>query len=165
MDLKVKNNPQFRQGYLYAIRLLAASKKSESELSSRLRKKGYPLDIIGQVIGELKAQGILSDQKLVRETVQLAMQAGRYGHRRISFELKKRGVDSREIEKALEAYPKAQEHEIAVALAQERWGKLQKVEPKKRTKRLFDFLVNRGFNFELAREVVNQMRFKVNENL
>ena len=165
MDLKAKHHPQLKQGYLYAVRLLTASKKSENELRRRLSGKGYPQEISKQVIDELKAQGILSDQKLTQETVQWAIQAKRYGRNRIALELKKRGITASEIEKELENYPKATERETALALAEERWEKLKKVERQKRKKRLYDFLVSRGFDFEMSREVVMQMQSDTHENL
>ncbi len=164
MVLKDKNNPQFKQGYIYAVRLLAASKKSERELLRRLSDKGYPVEIAEQVIDELKTQGILSDQKLAQETVHWAIQAKRYGRNRIALQLRKKGVQASEITKELEQYPKAIERETALALAEERWIKLKKVEPQKRKKRLYDFLVSRGFDFEISREIVTQIQDKPDEN-
>ncbi len=164
MDLKDKNNPQFKQGYIYAVRLLAASKKSELELLKRLSDKGYPVEIVEQVVDELKTQGILSDQKLAQETVHWAIQAKRYGRNRIALKLRKKGVPAGEITKELEQYPKAIERETALAVAEEGWMKLKKVEPKKRKKRLYDFLINRGFDFEISREIVAQIQKESNED-
>ena len=164
MELEAKNNPQFKQGYLYAVRLLAASKKSEREVRKRLLDKGYFKETIDQVVSELAEQKILSDRKLIEETVQSAVQAKRYGRRRIVLELKRRGVALNQVEKALSDYPKEVEEETAKALAESRWEKLKKVEPQKRKKRLYDFLLNRGFDFELARGIVEQMHSKTHED-
>lgn len=164
MELKIKDNPQFKNGYLYAVRLLTASKKSEREVSKRLTEKGYSKETVGLVLNELKSQKILSDLKLVDETIQGAIHAKRYGRRRIFLELKKRGIGSVQIEKALEDYPKDIERQTAQALAENRWEKLKKVERQKRKKRLYDFLLNRGFDFELAREIVNQMQPDTHDN-
>ena len=165
MELEAKNNPQFKQGYLYAVRLLAASKKSGQEVRKRLLDKGYSKETIEQVVSELEKQQILSDQKLIEETVQGALQAKRYGRRRIFLELKRRGVALNRVEKALSDYPKEVEEENAKALAESHWEKLKKVEPQKRKKRLYDFLLNRGFDFELARDIVDQMHSKTREDL
>lgn len=162
MDLK--DDPQFKQGCIYAVRLLAASKKSERELFKRLLEKGYPESVCERVINHLKTQGLLSDQKLVRDTVQGAIQAKRYGRNRLLLELRKRGIPSAEIAKELEQFPKALERETALALAKERWAKLEKVENRKKKKRLYDFLVARGFDFEISREIVARMHSEPNEN-
>ena len=154
-NAKITENSQFKQGYLYAVRLLTASKKSESEVVKRLRDKGYGADSTGQVVEELKKNGVLDDQKLITETIQWASQAKRHGRKRIFFDLKKRGIAASKIEQALEDYAPETERQIALSLAQDRWDRLSRVEPQKRKKRLYDFLINRGFAFELSREVVN----------
>ena len=157
-------NPQLKQGYLYAVRLLAASKKSEQELSKRLLEKGYLKESVEGVIERLKNKGILSDQKLVHETVQWSMEAKRYGKRRIFMDLKRRGIASKEIANALESYPKSKEKEVASELAQNRWVKFKNIDPKKRKKRVYDFLLNRGFDYELSRELISKLEQKNDEN-
>ncbi len=164
MDTKLKTHLQFKQGYLYAIRLLTAAKKSEREIIKRLSAKGYLPEAIQEITAQLKAQKILSDEKLTEETIQTTLLEKRYGPRRVYYHLMKRGISSEEAQKAVEAYPKSLERETAKELAQTRWAKLEKVEPKKRKKRLYDFLINRGFNHELSREIVMQIETKTNEN-
>lgn len=164
MDAKLKNDPQFRQGYLYAVRLLTASKKSEREIAKRLADKGYPLETVQDIVNELKTQKILSDQKLTQEMLQASLFEKRYGPKRIYYNLRKKGVSSLEAQKVVEAYPKSAEREAAEELAQARWKKLAKVESRKRKKRLFDFLINRGFNHELSREIIMKMAYEINEN-
>ena len=165
MDRTLNDNPQFKQGYLYAVRLLTASKKSSKELDRRLKQKGYSEAVIVQILDYLKEQGILSDQKLVSESVQWAKQAKRYGKRRIFAELKKKRIDSKIIESALREYSKDEERETAYALAEKRWDKLSKIEPAKRKQRLYQFLGTRGFDFEIIREVLEKLQVKVNENI
>ena len=165
MDVEIKNHDQIKQGYLYAVRLLAQSKRSEHELLRRLKNKGYLPEATAQIINELKSQGILSDKKLVQDTVDWSIKAKRYGRNRIFFELKKRGIREANIGKALEGYSRAEEQENARSLATERWIKLEKVEVKKRKKRLYDFLISRGFDFELARRLVEEMEHHNDENI
>lgn len=165
MPERINEDSQIKQGYLYAIRLLAASKKSESELLKRLLKKGFSEFSALEVIQKLKQKRILSDQKLVEEAVHWATQTKRYGKRRISMELKRRGIASVEIENAFKNYDDLLERQTAAQLAQERWQKLNKVEMKKRKTRVYNFLLNRGFDFELVREILNQLESKTRENI
>ena len=165
MEEKTHTDSQLKQGYLYAVRLLTASKKSEKEILKRLLEKGYAEEVGRGIIQTLKTQGILSNQKLAEETIQLATQVKRYGRNRIFLELRKKGVSETDIARSLEHYPKALERENAEALASERWERLKHIEPQKRKKRLYDFLAARGFDFELCRELVNQMETKKNEDV
>ena len=149
-----KNNSKYRNGYLYAIRLLSVTNRSAKELKKRLAEKGYETEIADQIINELEGQGILNDQKLVRDTVQWAIKGKRLGRVRIAFELKKRGIASETIEGALQNYSTGTERELAETLAFERWEKLKSVEPRQRRKRVYDFLIRRGFNFDLCRDII-----------
>lgn len=158
MGAHVEDNSQRKQGYLYAVRLLTISKRSETELSKRLLSKGYPKAAIDSIIVKLKEQKILNDQKLVQETVHWAVQSKKYGRRKVYLQLKKRGIATGEIEEALDTFPKEAEHDTALMLAEERWEKLKGVDFQKRKKRLYDFLINRGFDFELSREIVKEMQ-------
>ncbi len=157
MDTKTKESPQFKQGYLYAVRLLTASKKSAKEVAKRLKDKGYESSVIETVVESLKTQGILNDRKMVDETVQWAKQAKRFGKRRVALELKKKGITQNIIDSALQNYSKEEERKTAYSLAEVRWQKIKNIESQKRKRRLFDFLINRGFDFELSREIINQL--------
>ena len=166
MDLKIKDSPQFKQGYLYAVRLLTASKKSTKELLKRLNDRGYDPQVAESILETLKNQGILSDRKMVDETIHWAREAKRYGKKRISIELRKKGIAQNVIEEALVGYSKDEERQTAYQLAEVRWNKLGKIELVKRKKRLFDYLVSRGFDFEMIREIINQLNSKKdNENI
>ncbi len=164
MDSALKNNPQYKQGYLYAVRLLTASKKSSKEISKRLKDRGYGEAVIEGVLNSLKEQGILDDTKLVTDSVEWAKQAKRYGKRRIFSDLRKKGIDSKIIDQALIEYPKEDERQTAFDLAKNRWDKLSKIEPKKRKQRLYQFLGNRGFDFEIIREVMEKLTHNQNDN-
>src|SRR3989338_1947933 len=106
MGAHAEDNSQRKQGYLYAVRLLTISKRSETELSKRLSSKGYPKTVIDSIIVKLKEQKILNDQKLVQETVHWAVQSKKYGRRKVFLQLKKRGIAAGEIEEALDTFPK-----------------------------------------------------------
>jgi regulatory protein len=149
---------QLKQGYLYAVRLLAASKKSSHELAKRLEGKGYPVDVTQEIIDRLKAQKLLSDGKLVADTILRATESKGYGRNRIALELKKRGIARTTIHDALDQLPKAKEREVALNLAQLRWQKLGGIDARKKQQRLYAYLVNRGFDFDLCREIVDQLK-------
>lgn len=155
---------QLKQGYLYAVRLLAITKRSRKELAQKLKSKGYDAGITGQILDRLESQGILNDRALVQESVQRAVREKRLGRRRISFELKRKGAGEAVIQSALSQYSPEEERANALELAQTQWTKLKRVEPRKRKKRLYDFLTARGFEFELIREIVSQIEKQPDEN-
>ena len=148
---------QLRQGILYAIRLLAVTKRSTEELANRLALKGYPTGVIEEILTRLKHQGVLNDWKLVQQTVDHAIGVRRWGKRRIRFALEAKGLDSALVEEALARDPLEAEHTRALELARERWQKWAAVGVKKRQKKLYDFLVHRGYSYDLCRQIASRM--------
>jgi regulatory protein len=79
------------------------------------------------------------------------------GRRRIVYELEKRGIGCAVIQEVLQGFTGEKEHALALELArqkQERWKKFDRV---KRQKKTYDFLVRRGFDFALSRNVVSEI--------
>jgi regulatory protein len=158
-----RNHPKWKNGYIYAVRLLAAANRSTKELAKRLKDKGYETEIVESVIEELRKHRILNDEKLVRETVQWNIEGKRLGRKRIALELKRRGIQETKITEALESYSKDSEANLAKELAAQRWEKFKNVEPRKRRQRIYDFLIRRGFDFELVRDTVYLLDKKAND--
>ncbi len=164
MEEKQALTGQLKQGYLYAVRLLAMTKRSRKELAQKLKSKGYDAGIAGQILDRLQSQGILNDRALVQESVQRAVHEKRFGRRRISFELKRKGAGEAVIQRALSQYLPEEERANALALARAQWSKWSRVEPRKKKKRLYDFLAGRGFEYELVRDIVSQIEKTTDEN-
>lgn len=159
-----RENSKWKNGYIYAVRLLSIVNRGSGEILKKLVEKGYEKELADDIIAALESKGILNDTKLSRETVKWGIQGKRLGRLRLQFELKKRGIQSEQIQDALSDYSKETESGLAKTLAEEKWVKLQKIEPKLRKKRIYDFLIRRGFNFELSREVIENIETS-NENI
>jgi len=79
------------------------------------------------------------------------------GRKRIAFEMERRGVGTATVRELLEGYKPEEERAKAFEVARlkrERWMRLDK--PKRR-KRIYDFLVRRGFDFSLSKEVTDEI--------
>lgn len=149
---------------IYALRLLAISNRGSQEVLKRLLEKGYTEDIARDVVRDLEQNRILDDAKLSRETVRWAVQGKRIGRLRLRMELGRRGIKGEALENALDDYTMDEEHSLAVALGRERWEKLAGIEGRLRKKRVYDYLVRRGFNFEISRDVLETIENATNEN-
>lgn len=73
--------------YSKAIALLALSDISERRLREKLRTKGFSSDEISEAIEELKAQGYLSDDRLIENLVNYYAKRKYFGKYRIKLEL------------------------------------------------------------------------------
>ncbi len=128
-----------------ALRLLARREHSRLELARKLRQRGRPEDLIGQVLDALAREGLLSDVRFAEQYVHA--RAGRgYGPVRIRAELRERGVAETDIEAALAA-AEADWRQLAEAVRRKRFGQAVPEDFPTRARQM-RFLQNRGFDAE-----------------
>ncbi len=84
-----------------ALLLLARREHSQQELLKKLERKAFPADLIILELKKLAVERLQSDQRFTEAYVHDWMQAG-YGPRQIEQALLQRGVESNQIQQALE---------------------------------------------------------------
>lgn len=154
---KAQTDEQAKQAFITALRLLAASPKSGLELKKKLAGKGYPDESIEQALNNLKIQGVLDDTLYAKDLaarLALGKGAGRY---KIAFELKRHGISKRISDEVLGALPIEDEMERALEQARLKWSGWAKADPQKRKKRLYDFLIRKGYDFQVAQDVLQKL--------
>jgi regulatory protein len=155
---------QAKQARATCLRLLAATPKTRRELEKKLSEKGYPRPLIGSTLDELETQGLLSDAAYAKNLVSRLTHGKPSGRRKISFELKRRGVPVKIQEEVLSEITSDNELEKAKELALYKWEQGKRLDPMKRKKKVYDFLMRRGFDYQLVREVMQEMKIDDDEN-
>jgi regulatory protein len=125
-----------------AIRLLARREYARAELESRLVGAGADLDEVRNILDDLGAQGLLSDQRFARAVV--SQKAGRYSRRSIAGGLKAKGVASSDIDNALREADLVDDDAALLALWNRRYGQLPASDREKA--RQVRYLQARGFS-------------------
>jgi regulatory protein len=151
-------NEQEKQALVTSLRLLTATPKSRKMLGKKLAGKGYAADVIEKTVNSLEGQGLLNDRLFAQSLFHSLMSRRISGRKRIAFEMKKRGIDGSLIEEFLESYGAEEEHAKASELAMQKYERWQNIDKLKREKKIYDFLVRRGFDFSLAREVAREIK-------
>jgi regulatory protein len=144
-----------------AVAMLARRDFARSELGRRLvRKSAEPPDpaAVERVLDYLQAQGLLSEERFVREFVRA--RAERYGPIRLRHELLRRGVDEDRIQSALGSHA-GDEYSRALALWSRRFGVLP-VNPVQRARQA-RFLAARGFSHGVIRRVLGAPVFSLED--
>ena len=135
-----------------AVRLLAGREHARGELITKLGQRGWTPSQCEQIIEELVADGLQSDERFAESFVRARTQKA-YGPVRIRAELQQRGIDRGLIEQALRS-----EAPDWVALASDwyerRYGSEPAVDHKERGKRQ-NALARRGFTTDVIRELVD----------
>ena len=147
----------FEQAKDYAFLLLKFRLRSERELETRLKKKKFSEEATRQVIAFLREKKFLDDKLFAKSWVQFRVRRS-LGARRIKEELALKGIDKEIIKSELEELKKNYpEDKIVSKLAQERLSKLHGIEPRSAQRRVYAYLIRRGFSPEIVIDVVNNL--------
>ena len=157
MNATDPSKEQERQAVISSLRILTASPKSRKQLGGKLRQKGFEEKIVEKTLSRLEGEGLLNDRVYAQEVARSFLHIRPSGRKRIAYELKKRGIQDSLIEEVLRTLSLDDERTRAQELAHhqnERWSKL---DPIRRRKKIYDFLLRRGFDYSLSREVVETL--------
>jgi regulatory protein len=140
-----------------ALNFLSYRDRSEKEIRTKLKDVGYEENIIDWVIGELQRLKFLDDQRFAQSYAQTQMITRPMGEYFLKRELKQKGLDADLIEQTVEkVYEEKDQLSIALELAQQRKKRYSNIDEMKAKKRVSDFLLRRGFSWEIVSEVLEQ---------
>jgi len=141
-----------------AFRLLAVRARSARELQQRLRRKGFPPELVDQVISDLQAKGYQSDEDFARQYAREKWRGSGWGPARVRKELRAKGIASELIEQVVEALYEDQDLTTAILpLARRRWEGMQDLPQETRKRRLTGFLQRRGYDWGTIRQVMERV--------
>ena len=141
-----------------AYALLRMRPRSEYEIRNRLKLKGYDESIIEGVVNSLKRLGDIDDRKFAKLWMESRMHMNPVGDVVLRHELREKSVSDSIIEATLtEKAEKYDEYEVAFSMAKERFERLKKLDRQKAMKRIYDFLLRRGFKYDNIRKIVEEL--------
>lgn len=147
------------QAHRRLTRYLALRVKSVAEARRYLEKAGFEGAVIDLAVDRARKRDLLDDRRFAECFVRTRLKSGIYGPLRLLADLKSHGIESSLAEEVLQPqFDLDWQLEAAAELAAKRAGRSSTGNPDKEKKRLFDFLVRRGFQAEIAREVVGGER-------
>jgi regulatory protein len=137
-----------------ALRLLSYRPRSEREIRDRLAQKGVRPEIRDATLARLRETALIDDEAYARSFVESRDRTSPRARRLIAAELRTKGV-GRQV--ADEATSEVDEREAAYRAAVRRARSLARVSFSEFRRRLGDFLVRRGFDYETAEQTVSQL--------
>jgi len=156
VSVDVKNNLDALQKVrAYAFLLLKFRQRSESEIYQRLKRKKFDESLINDTVSFLKNKGFIDDKLFTKSWIESRVKKP-FGLRRIKQELKLKGINKEIIDKQVgevkEDYP---EEEIVLKVAQDRFNRLKTIDPDIARRRLYSYLLRRGFSPEIITDTLN----------
>jgi regulatory protein len=142
-----------------AYALLRQRPRSEHEIRQRLKLKGYGEAVIERIVELLKKAGDIDDARFAGLWMESRMRMNPAGDVVLKHELRSKGVSDSIIEATLaEKAGKYDEYEVAFSMAKERFERFKKLDRQKAMKRVYDFMLRRGFNYDTVRRVIDGLR-------
>lgn len=141
-----------------AYALLRQRPRSEYEIRSRLKLKGYDGPVIEEIVSLLKNTGDIDDRRFALIWMESRMHMNPVGDVVLKYELKGKGISDTIIEDVINAKAgKYDEYEAAFNMAKERFERFKKLDRKKAMKRVYDFLLRRGFAYDNVRRIIEEL--------
>ncbi|HUF37913.1 MAG TPA: RecX family transcriptional regulator [Anaerolineales bacterium] len=138
--------------YQRALNFLSYRPRSEKEIVDNLRKHETPEQVIEEIVGRLKENGMVDDVKFARLWLENRSEFRPRGSYALRSELRQKGIPDSIIEAAL---TEIDEVDLALRAGRTKAAKLKSGDKQVFKQKLYGFLSRRGFNYEIISEVVN----------
>lgn len=146
----------------YCLLLLKYRPRSEQELCERLRRKKFEEAVIQETVSFLKAKGFINDSLFAKSWIESRLRKP-LGFRRIAQELRLKGIDESLIESLInKAGSDYSEFDVVRKVCQNRFPRLiggrnlPTYEVGRLKRRLYGYLLRRGFSPEVVAEAINE---------
>ena len=150
------------KGKEYLLRLLSRRIYSRYEISRKLKSKGYPENIIANLIFWLEDNNYINDELFAEMWAQFRLQNKPIGRYKLNQELRTKGIKQDIIQKVInKTYKEIDELILARNLIKEKIVSSEikniRIDPKK----IYNFLLRRGFSGQVSKIIYDELN---NEN-
>jgi len=142
----------------YAFLLLKFRLRSEREIRQRLEKKKFNPEIIEEALVFLKEKKFIDDNYFAKAWIESRIKKP-LGIRRLKTELRIKGIDKAIIDTKINETKKSYfEEDVVREIAADRLNKLKDIDPQKAKRRVYAYLLRRGFSPEVVIDVISQLK-------
>ena len=135
----------------------AYQERCHSEVKYKCLELGLRGDEVEETIAELVSENFLNEERFARAFAGGKFRSKQWGRKKIVAELKQRQVSSYCIKKGMEEIDEDDYNEALTILATKKYESLRGEEPFKRKYKVVQYLLQKGYEHELAQPVVEQI--------
>jgi regulatory protein len=141
-----------------AVNQLSYKPRSRAEMRARLLEKDWAEEaVVDQVIARLEELGYLNDEQFAANFASSRLTVKPLGRTRLRHDLRRKKLSSETVENALdEAYEQQSEEELIGRAIDKRIRLKGAPTTREETKKLFDYLIRRGFSYDLVMRKVRE---------
>jgi regulatory protein len=153
--------PEDERARAIALRQLSVTARTREHLRRAMSARGISDAVAQTVLDRLTDVGLVDDAAFARDYVAARRAARGSSQRALRVELQRKGVPTEVIDDVLDGTTRADERDLALALATKRWRSVAGLEPDVRRRRLASLLARRGYPqglcFDVIREIEHTM--------
>lgn len=153
---KITKEERKKEAKDVALKILSFRRRTEKQVRDKLQKKGFDEKTIKATIDKLKEFDLINDLEFATSWVKDRLAFKPRGKKLLKQELWKKGIAKGVIDQVTEELCQ-HEDESALDLMKKIEKKYKNLEPQVAKRRMFNFLLRRGFSYEVARQVLTQL--------
>lgn len=154
--MEASKKSSYKKALNYALNILSKSNKTKQELINKLTEKEYNEDTITAVIEKINDLGYINDKQYIENFIRNKADTSQgLNKRTLQNKLIQKGVDKELIKQSLENSD-IDEYQNAIQAAEKKLRNLKGNEREKKSK-LYAFLINKGFDYEVCSKVINDI--------
>ncbi len=158
---KIISEDQTIRGKEYLLRLLSRRIYSRYEILKKLNNKGYPENIIANLILWLENKNYINDELFAEMWAQFRLQNKPIGRYKLNQELRIKGIKQDIIKKVIDkTYNEIDELTLARNLIKDKIVSSEikniRIDPKK----IYNLLLRRGFSVEVSKNIYDELNNK-----
>lgn len=143
--------------YNRALRFLSYRPRSEKEITDFLNRKKVQLSIISKILQKLKQINLVNDEEFAKWWIEQRTGSKPRGWRLIKMELRRKGISEEIIEVQSSKSKVQSEGELARIALNKKLKSLKQLSPEQFRQKVGAFLLRRGFDFETAKGVIDEI--------
>ncbi|MDN6161487.1 MAG: recombination regulator RecX [Atopostipes sp.] len=160
---KIESEESYYKAYQRTLNYLTYSLRTEKDIRDYLKKHDIE-QYSDRMVEHFKELGLLDDLNYAESYVRTMAKVNRKGPRNVEMDLKRKGISDEQILTALEEYSYEQKFENAEILAEKRWRRAKNDSRIEGIQKVKKYLVNKGYSFEIADDVIDQMDTEIDED-
>lgn len=158
---KIISEDKTVRGKEYLLRLLSRRIYSRYEISRKLNNKGYPENIIADLIFWLENNNYINDELFASMWAQFRLQNKPIGRYKLNQELRIKGIKQEIIQKVIDkTYNEIDELTLARNLIEEKIMSSEIKNIRINPIKIYNFLLRRGFSGEVSRNICDELNNK-----
>lgn len=142
----------------YFFRILSRRDHSRKELRDKAFKKGIMGDFIDEILDEFEEKEYIDDRKFALKYAADKFEFNDWGPYKIRTQLFKKGINKAVVEQCIEsAFGEEAIKESIISLIQKKAQRYQREPEEKRRKKVFDFLMRKGYDSETILKYMDEL--------